>query len=480
MLSQADFYQYQHRAVKHCIEHLRAMLWLDMSLGKTAIILTAIDHHLTNLNAYRFLVLGPRRVVETVWQPEIAKWSHVKHLKAVLLRGSTAQKVRDLHRADVDIHLINYESIPWLVRQVNQDFLARGRFPPWNAIVFDEVDMLKSAQGKRFQMLEPLLPYFRIRYGMTGTPGDNGYADLHGQYRVVDGGKRLFKEVGDFRRVWCTEAFDGLRTAYRLRPDAKQEIEARVADITLSMTADDYIKLPDYQYHDHFVDLEPKVQKAYETMEAELFAAMDRHEDDPLDGEWELCVSSRLGARAKCRQIANGAVKTEDGSVNLVHDAKLEMLDTIVHEANGRPIFVAYLTRADMARIVDRYGKQGYRVAYIGPGVKGDDAMKIVNQWNAGNIDILTSYPSSSGHGLNLQFGGNEIVWFGLTDNLRFYRQLNARLRRIGQTSPNVHIRRILARNTIDEALSDLLNQKTADASALRSAVERYRRAKGC
>lgn len=129
MLSLHDFHGYQHRALEHCCAELRAMLWLDMSMGKTAIILSAIDYHLRNLNAYRFLVLGPRRVVETVWQPEIANWTHLRHLKALLLRGNVSQKVRDLHRSDVNIHLINYESIPWLVRQVNQDFLSKGRYP---------------------------------------------------------------------------------------------------------------------------------------------------------------------------------------------------------------------------------------------------------------------------------------------------------------------------------------------------------------
>jgi len=381
--------------------------------------------------------------------------------------------VRELHRPDVHIHVINYEALPWLVRQVNADYFCRGQYAPWNMIIFDEVDRFKNAAGKRFAFFEAMRPAFQYRIGMTGTPGDSGYLDLHGQYLSVDDGARLYANVGDFRSQWCSERFNGVRTSFEVKAEAKREIEARVADITFSLSAEDYLKLPDYQYLDIWVDLPPKVQASYDTLEQDFFAALDRHEEDPLDGEWELSVKSAAGARAKCRQVANGAVLTDTGPV-LVHDVKLEALDQIIHESNGKPVLVSYVFRQDMARIMDRYQAQGYRCAYIGPGTK--DAEAIVEAWKRGELDLLTSHPASIGHGIDgLQESGNAIVWFGPTDNLRLYRQFNARLRRLGQAAPNVRVYRIVARNTVDEAILSLLELKEAGAEELRRAVEAYR-----
>jgi hypothetical protein len=231
-------------------------------------------------------------------------------------------------------------------------------------------------------------------------------------------------------------------------------------------------------YHTHYVELAPAIQKEYDRLEKEMFAQLERHQEDPIDGEWEMEVHSALSARAKCRQLANGAVLNPDnsGRVMLVHDAKLEMLDSIVHEAAGNPLLIAYMFRHDMARIKIRYEKEGYRVGYIGPGTK--DVEYVVAQWNARQYHILLSHPASTGHGLNLQDGGNELVWFSPTDNLAYYQQMNARLRRQGQTAPNVNIRLIIAKRTVDEPMVKLLDRKAVTAEELRLAIEEYRRTK--
>lgn len=474
MLHYSDLHPYQLRAIQHCHDHPRAMLWLFMGAGKSTVALTALQQLQAELKVYRALVIAPRRVAELVWRQEIAEWEHLTGMKAALLRGP--QKLRDLHRADCDLHVINYEAIPWLVNAVNDQFLSKGRYPPWNMLILDEIDRLKDASGKRYQTLEPLLPYFAYRYGLTGTPADNGYMDLHGQYKMLDGGQRLYKHLSDFRAQWCQAGY--AERSWELREAAKPIIEARIQDITLPMSAEDYLQLPDYQYHDHWVELPPTIQEQYDKLEQEMFAQLERHVEDPLDGEYDLEVHSALSARAKCRQVANGAflVPENTGEVVLVHDAKLEMLDSIMHEAAGKPVLLAYLFRHDMERIKARYAKQGYRIGYIGPGTK--DAEAVVREWNEGRFHLLMSHPASLAHGCNLQRGGHELVWFGITDDLRYYRQFNARLRRQGQSAPNVHIRRILARNTVDVPIAKLLERKTATAEELRLAIEAYRSTK--
>lgn len=459
------------------------MLWLFLGAGKTAVTLTAIRHLLDRLQVYRVLVIGPKRVAETVWRQEAAQWGHLKGLRVRLIAGSPAQRVHTLLRPDCDIHVINYEAIPWLVNTVNEHFLSRGKYPPWNMVIFDEVDRLKEASGKRFQMLEKLVgqqpgggTYFPRRLGLTGTPADNGYIDLHGQFKMLDDGARLYPDIGSFRTQWCKAGY-GERT-WEVKASAKRDIEARIQDVVLSMSAEDYLRLPDYQTHDVWVDLPPKLQAQYDSLEQEMVASLERHEEDPRDGDLDLVVHSTLSARAKCRQLANGAMldPSNSGEVHLIHDLKLEALDSILHEAAGNPVLVPYLYRHDMERIKKRYSKQGYRIGYIGPGVK--DVSAVVDAWNARQYNMLLSHPASFGHGLNLQKGGNALAWFGLTDDLRFYRQTNARLRRQGQSAPNVHVYRILAKGTVDVPIAALLERKTATAEDLRLAIETYRKTK--
>jgi SNF2 family DNA or RNA helicase len=413
-------------------------------------------------------------VAETVWRQEAAHWEHTRHLRIELLRGKTPEKVLKLHTSNVDVHIINYEAVPWLIKQVNKDFFTRGKAMPWNGLVLDEIDRVKDSSGMRYRYLEKILPGMHLRLGLTGTPASNGYYDLHGQYRMLDDGKRLHYDLGTFRDHWFTPQAYG----YKLKAGAQQDMEQRISDITLSMRAEDYLSLPDYLEIDHWIDLDPASRRAYDELEEHLFAQVARHEVDPLDGDVELECHNQASLRMKCRQLANGILYTDDGGEALIHDAKLQVLDSILHEAAGQPVLLSYVFRADMRRIRERYQKH-YRVSYIGPGVGTKETIETIDRWNRGEIHLLLTHPASAGHGLNLQFGGHQIVWFGLTDNLRYYAQLNARLRRQGQTAPFVAVRRILARGTVDEPLQDLLKRKHVTEQDLREAIETYARSKG-
>jgi SNF2 family DNA or RNA helicase len=462
------------------------MVWLFMSAGKTVISLTAIRERILRMEISRALVVAPKRVAESTWRQEARKWAHTQGLTVSLLRGGVDFRLRELFRPDVDVHVINYEMLPWLTKTCEEYFIRTGKPLPWQMLVLDEVDRFKDSQGKRLQQFENLLVPrgtpnkrqwapdpdapcdFTYRIGLTGTPASNGLVDLHGQFRAIDGGKRLYWFAGDFRQMFCRARGPVEYNQWEvMSPEAKAEVRRRVSDITLSLNEADHIQLPDYQFHRHWVDLPERVREAYEQFERDLFASLQRHDEDPQDGEWMILADSAPTAQMRCRQLANGAVKTPDGST-LVHDAKLEMLDQIVHEANGKPILVSYAFRADMHRIMERYKK--LKPEYVGPGTKNAD--DIFQRWNKEEVKLLVSHPASIGHGLNLQDGGNDIVWFGPTNNPRLWLQFNARLRRQGQKAESVHVRQILARGTVDEPIATTLTQKNADEDKFRRALE--------
>ncbi len=475
MMHLTDFHDYQHRGVEFIKQHPRSMLALEMSLGKTAMALTAISDLIDMAYARGALIVAPRRVAETVWIPETQKWSHLRHLRGCLLRGSNKNKLaRNLQRPH-HFWVINYESLPWLFTRLNQLFLSQGRYLPFDMIVFDEVTRVKNSTGVRITpwhqrnaVGHKMLDHFLWRIGMTGTPAPNGYFDLFGQYLAIDDGDRLglsqqiYKEKYFIEAAWTNKKI--------LAEGAKEKIEAKIGDITLSMQTKDYLQLPPVRNNDIMVDLPPKAQAQYDKMETEMFMELDE------GGTMEVFNASAM--TAKCRQIANGTVIDPENKTHAhaIHDAKLEALDDIIEEAAGQPVFISYVFRADMERIRARYKKLS--VAYIGPGVSDNDALKIVNGWNTGLYDILISHHLSAGHGLNLQQGGHQLVWFGLDYPLEGYLQMNARLCRQGQPHPYVTIHRILAKGTLDSVVLSSLESKEEEQQGLMDALKAYRQQK--
>jgi len=437
------------------------MVLLDVGLGKTIIALTAIAERVDRLECLNTLVVAPKRVCSMVWRQEAARWTHTAGLTFSLVSGNATQRAYAL-RNHADVHLINYENLPWLADYLIATWLREGEYFPWRAIVYDEVDMLKNGTGVRSRALQRILPYFPYRIGMTGTPAGNGYIDLWGEYLVVDGGDRL----GTNRNHYLDQYFEQYGYRHILRQGAEDEIKSHVADITISMTASEY--LPGQHtpvFNDVWVDLPPGVRRVYDELERELFAE--------LDAGGSLEVANEGSMLNKCLQIANGQPYKEAGSQEwyALHDAKLNVLGEIISESNGQPVLVAYEFVADCERIMEWFPG----AVHLGGAMTPEQEIEIQRKWDSGQIPLLVGHPASMGHGLNLQHGGHIGVWFGLTWSLGLYLQLIGRLARQGQTQVPV-FHRILARNTVDEAQLMALERKNDEQMDLKTTINDYRR----
>lgn len=473
-MKKTDLHQYQHDASRFILNNTRSMLAVDMGMGKTIATLSAIAELFSHALIYGVLILAPRRVAESVWKQQCAEWEHTAHMRVCVLRGNKKVMERNLE-VPHHVWVTNYESLPWLYSTLNKNFFRRGRSLPFDMIVFDESTRIKNTEGKRIStwyrhnsLGYSMLDYFPRRIGMTGTIAPNGYWDLLGQYLALDDGARL----GASQRIYEEMFFEVNPYTRRraLRSGAKEEIQKLIADITFSLQADQYLDLPDYVYNNLYVDLPPAARAAYDSLESDMFAEL-------ASGTVEVFNASAV--TTKCRQVANGVVldSGDDRTAHVVHDAKLEALDEVLEEAAGQPVFVVYNYVADMERIKSRY-KGTYRIGYLGPGVSESKAVDLIDDWNRGLYDILLSHPKSSGHGLNLQHGSHQLVWFGVDYNLEDYQQTNARLRRQGQKNPCVIVHHILARNTVDSVILSALASKARDQQELRDKLEEYMLAK--
>lgn len=444
------------------------MLTLDPGLGKTVTTLTALRDLIDTFQVTRALVIAPLLVAEETWPPEIEDWEHTRVLSYEVLTGP-ADRRESRARIPSDLHIINKENVPWLVE-------FWGDAWPYDCLVVDESSCFRNPSKKNKPSKKEVEKYALdpehtpkpkgtiTRFGalckirnklqkvvlLTGTPCPNGLLDLWSQYYLIDGGVRLGSSFSAFRSRWFESYYMGFK--WSPRPGALEAITSRIADVTLSMRAEDWLKLPDRLDNIVRVHLPERVLKQYKEFERTM-----------LLSEHDIEAVNNGVLTGKLLQCANGSCYDESGNAKELHELKAKALDTLIEEANGKPVLVAYSYQFDLEKLRSRY--KGAEVLGENPGC--------VKRWNAGQIPVLLAHPASASFGLNLQHGGFITVWYGLPWSLEHYIQFNARLLRSGQTAEKVIIHHIVADGTIDDRVLAVLADKDADQRAVVDATLR-------
>ena len=434
---------YQKYAIERIIEQSAICLALDMGLGKTIITLSAIQELIYNkFEVEKVLVIAPLRVAETTWLEENLKWNLNLKISSVL--GSEEQRLSALKKT-ADIYVINRENVCWLVEHYRKNF-------PFDMIVIDESSSFKNPQAKRFKALKKIRPLIKKIVELTGTPAPNSLMDLWTQIFLLDGGERLGRTLGEYRQKYFTAGARNGYVVYNWIPikNADKVIHKKISDICVSMKSEDYLTLPPVINNFVKVNLSEEVQDAYKKFEENLILS--------VEGKI-LSASSAAVLANKLLQFANGAVYDDAGGISKIHDAKIDTLAEMVEEINS-PILVFYWFNHDLQRLQKKF-----------PDAIQLKSAENISDWNAGKIKILLAHPASAGHGLNLQYGGNIIIWFSLTWSLEFYQQANKRLHRSGQNKP-VIIHHLIAKNTIDETVVKVLSDKNSRQENLLNALK--------
>lgn len=432
---------YQQHCINRIIRTKKLGLFLDMGLGKTVTTLTAIrELKYDRFAVRRVLVIAPKKVAEGTWTKEKDKWDHTKILRVSPVLGSQAKRIRALN-TPADIYIINRENVCWLVDHYRNSW-------PFDMVVVDESSSFKSHTAKRFKALASMGSHIDRLVELTGTPSPNGLADLWAQVFLLDEGERLGKRYTQFRERYFQpdkRGSDGMIYSYAAKPGTEQSILSQISDICISMKAEDYLQLPDITYHEVPVELDSKAFKAYEELERKMVLELPEEEDD-------ISVTSAAALSNKLLQLANGAVYDEDHSVHEVHNCKVEAFLELIESLQGKPALVFYNFQHDRTRILEALQKYKLRVRELKTTKDEDD-------WNNREIDVLLTHPASSAYGLNLQQGGNHVIWFGLTWNYELYTQANKRLHRQGQQD-KVIIHHLVCTGTRDEDVMRALEKK--------------------
>ncbi len=451
-------HNYQAYCIKRIIAQPKIALWLDMGLGKTVITLTAInDLKFNRFQVSKILIIAPKRVAETTWNRECEKWDHLSHLRISSVLGSQKKRITAVN-TPADIYIINRENVTWLVDYYRNDW-------PFDMVVIDESSSFKSHQSKRFKSLKMIRTKIKRLVELTGTPAPNNLIDLWAQIFLLDGGERLGKTIGGFREKYFSPDQRNMERVFTYKPKDGAEIEIQkvLSDVCVSMKAEDYLELPDCIYNDIPVVLDKKSREAYNRLEREMLLEID---EDLIDAGTAAVLSNKL------LQLCNGAVYDENKNPVLMHDCKLEAFLEIIEGLNGQSALVFYNFQHDRDRILKALSKSGLRVdVYKGPEQE--------RKWNGGKLDVLLAHPASTAYGLNLQDGGNNIIWFGLNWSLELYKQANARLHRQGQKK-SVVIHQLVVEDSRDtDVLESLKNKDGTQESLLKSLKARIDKVKG-
>ncbi|MCH1940012.1 DEAD/DEAH box helicase [Holdemania massiliensis] len=445
-------HQYQAIAEQYALDHPRCGLFLDMGLGKTVITLTVIDkliYDYFEVTKGRVLVIAPLRVAEDTWSRESSKWDHLQHLRISKVLGSAKRRLEALS-TPADLYIINRDNVVWLIQIFGNQW-------PFDMVVVDELSSFKNPKSQRFKALKKLSPLFKRFVGLTGTPAPRNLMDLWSELYLIDRGERLGKTMRAYQQRYFVPGRRNGYVVYDYIPidGAERQIYDRISDVCMSMTAADWLQLPDRIDLTREIQLPTSVMAAYRRFEREKYLEL-------MDGDNPLLAANAGVLAGKLTQFSNGAVYLEDHSWQPIHDCKLDELEQLIEEANGQSVMVFYNFKHDFQRLIDRFA------AYEPRMIKNADD---IADWNAGKIQLLLAHPASMGHGLNLQDGGHIVIWFGLTWDLEIYQQANARLHRQGQQQ-SVRIYHIICKGTVDEDILRRLQTKDANQQALIDAVK--------
>ena len=443
-------HEYQKRATQFIIDNRYCALFLDMGLGKTVSTLTAIDVLKNDyLEIDKVLVIAPKSVALNTWSGETAKWDHLKKLRISVAMGTAAQRTKAIER-DADIYVTNRDNVKWIV-----DYFKKEPWP-FDTVVLDESSSFKNPSSQRFKALRKIRPQLRRVIELTGTPSPNGLMDLWPQIWLLDMGERLGRTLGSYRSEFFTAGRRNGAVVYDwiARPGARQRISKRLADISMSMQASDYLDMPDVIDGGLTLALSPDEMRDYQAFQKEQLMQLDNTDIEAV---------TAAALTNKLLQYTGGALYDDQHNWHEVSTAKLEALQDIV-ESTDESVLIYYQYQSEKDRILKMLPDA---VTFTGE-------PELLESWNAGKIRLMLAHPASVAYGLNMQAGGHIIVWYTPTWNLELYMQANARLHRQGQTKPVV-IYHLIAAGTIDERVMQALNCKNGSQAALLKHIKELR-----
>lgn len=410
-------------------------------MGKTTIVY-AIETILrsTGIHKKKTLVICPIKPMYSVWPKQKNDWAEFSHLRVKVAHGK--DRVSALKSLDYDILVINPEGLEWLEEH---EAFVRDNF---GILVVDESTKFKNTSTQRFKRIKKLIKWFQRRYILTGSFTPNGLLDLFGQVYVLDEGSALGRYITHYKVKYFYPT-DYMGYTLAPHPWAAGEIAKKISPLCLVLEREGNITMPTLlPTNDIYVDLPADARTAYDSVERDLVLAMESGEI--------ITAANAAVATSKCRQVANGGVYGVDGGWHPLHTAKIEALKDLVDQLSGEPLLVVYEFKFDYEMLRAAFPDAVWLTS--GNAKKDDEA---IAKFCTGSHPVGIAQITSISLGIDgLQKGCSNICMYGLTWNLQDYSQTIDRVWRVGQRSEFVSLHRIIARDTVDQRVLQVLDAK--------------------
>ena len=446
---------FQVNGIGFLVANSFAGLFWDPGRGKTITFLQAFKILRDTGFVKRTLVLASVNIIHDVWPEEIEKFDDLD-LTYSIVHGKKKEQAMEL---DADVYLMNYESLPWFRS-------TYGKFHDIDMLGVDESGKFRNRGAKTlFGTLRWIVESFKRRVILTGTPMPKNYLNIWPQIYLVDRGHSLGTTFTGYKNNhFVPSGYMGYN--WELRKGEDKIIQRKISHLIHRVERDTKVPI---QFVDLRVKLPPKAMLVYKELEREFIS------------EWRgktLIAANAAVATNKLRQAANGAIyykkptKGKKRQFVVLHKRKVQKLAELVDDlkVRGHSLLTAYEFDHDYQTILDA----GLKVPSYSKAKRGAARSELKQQWNRGELQHLCGQISSLSHGLNMQYGGHNLAYYGLTFNLDDYAQFYQRLWRDDQLH-GVTAFRIIADDTIDELMLDVLHMRDADQNDfLKALVRRY------
>lgn len=422
--------------------------WVDMGMGKSSASATLVSDLMENFLVLHVLIVAPKQVATITWPEQLREWEHLRKLSWSLITGTQEERIQAI-MTRADIHIISQDNVDWLLRTVGKQW-------PWDMIILDEAHGFKNQSTRRWKAINALRKankYDRM-IQLTATPSSQDISDLWGQIYLLDAGQRLGSTEKAFKTRWFE--YSKKTKQQELKEGAEQEIRDLLGDICFHLDCNDHLNMPELIHNRVEIDMPPKALAAYKKFEKSLALQI-------LDLDLDLEAANAAVLVGKLLQFANGAVYyNEAKDFKIIHNEKIDALHRVVENINGKPLLVGYQYGSDLKRLTKAFPK-----AVV---MRNDPLAK--DRWNNGEIQMLLAHPKSAGYGLNLQKGSNHMAFFGLGHSVQQQIQFIGRIHRQGQKEKFVMVHDIVARNTRDMIVLEVIKDKKATQKMLLNAVK--------
>lgn len=424
--------------------NLGGILADDMGLGKTLqsiVYIASILEEDKNGNK-KFLIVCPTSLVYN-WLDEFE--SFAPHLRAGVVSGTPAERQERIEQIkDYDVLVTSYP----LIRRDIKHYQAIT----FHTVIIDEAQFIKNAASINAQSVKLLDSSHR--FALTGTPIENSLSELWSIFDFIMPGYLMThsKFVNQYEKQILkedTEALENLNR--RIRPFVLRRMKKDVLN-----------DLPDKLEEKIVTEMTEEQKKVYVSYLAEI--RNDIYSEIATKGI-EKSQMKILAALTRLRQICchpSTFLEQYDGG-----SGKLELLLEVIEEAlaNDHRILIFSQFTSMLKIMEEELKKLSIPYFYLEGSTPISERNDYVKRFNAGEGSIFLISLKAGGTGLNL-VGADTVIHYDPWWNPAVEEQATDRVYRIGQKN-NVHVIKLLTKNTIEEKIFKLQKKKKELSDAI-------------